>query len=431
MRKRDHVLHIPLKGLHRARTWVAVLVVVYIVAALHLSTLAGTLLLNLACREIVRSYLRTDDVMAPACVRDRYSIDSAAAYAVQSTRLLPGNHRAWLSLGRVRWLQGECQTALTTWRTSLDRFPHQSLWPRFELARSLYVLGERDKAVSLFKEVEAVGYLYGLARIRDQVGDPETARQLYELALDVEPLPGVADVLAARYAQQGEPELAAQVWQRVIAATMVDQPVHWLAMGQLAALKDDWLAARQAYEHAAAAPDHLCDVYLRYDLHLRLGRVLVKMEDLPDALEVYHNAIALRPRGSVEPYIAMGDIELRQGNYQAAVDWYDRAIAAFPGDPWPDIAAGDAAIEFDDPAEAERRYQTALALSPDHFLALVRMAWLRYRQGKRSEAIVYLERADPTSRNCGVLNWLEEWYRETGDMERAHQSAAKYANHCR
>jgi hypothetical protein len=46
--ERDNVLSVLLKGLHQARISSALLVAVFIVAALHIPTVAGTLLLKLA-----------------------------------------------------------------------------------------------------------------------------------------------------------------------------------------------------------------------------------------------------------------------------------------------------------------------------------------------------------------------------------------------
>jgi uncharacterized protein HemY len=139
-----------------------------------------------------------------------------------------------------------------------------------------------------------------------QVGDFQTARMIYDLALDVEPVPEVA-ALAASYTAEGKSEQAVQVWRRVAGMTTIDQPTHWLALGEAARLEGNWSAARQSFERAIAVSTD------PYGLYLRLGRVLAQLKDWPEAVAVYKKAIELRPRASSEPYIAAGDIKLQQG----------------------------------------------------------------------------------------------------------------------
>ena len=131
------------------------------------------------------------------------------------------------------------------------------------------------------------------------------------------------------------------------------------------------------------------------------------------------------------PYRQAARAELRLGNYAAAMDWYDRANAAIPmGDPWPNIEAGNAALEHKDIAEAERRYRAALVQSPNHAGALSYLAVLLYQQGRTVEVINYMELVNDHAFRCGGLKLLRNWYEKDNLMVQARRAEQQYFQEC-
>ena len=268
---------------------VAFSVILVSAVALCIHSLGSALLVNLAYPEIVRAYLKEESAMAPACGADRHIAEFEAAYASQGTKLLPTSSRAWLALGRARWLGGECQAAVDAWRTAIDLSTDQDILTHLELARSLDLMGERHQAVPLFREIGAEHYLYRLANSKRYGGYIDAARELYELAFEVEPLPEVADALGKIYLAKGEMEQAVQMWQPIAEPSPIDQPIHWLALGEKAKVQEDWSGARLYFEKAIElSPEP-------YQLYLRLGRMFFQAREWPAVIRVSEKAVQLNP----------------------------------------------------------------------------------------------------------------------------------------
>ena len=390
--------------------------------------LAATFMLNLGYTQVVRALPELEGYSPPACGQgsaERVVFPGLLAALGLSHQWSPQDGRVWLALGRAAWLGGDCQAAFADWGEAAARSGDAAQWARIEIARGWYFLGERDRAVKLFKEAGAARYLFGWASYAAKSGQPALADDLYQLAFEVEPLYEIAQLWAFGYVAANQPDEAAGVWRRVADLSTPDLAVHWIAVGETAEHDEDWGAARDAFERAISISGG------SYPAYLRLGRALVHLQDWPNATEAYRQALAIQPTASSEAYIALGNIEVEQGHYPAAMDWYDRAIQVLPrGDPWPNIAAGDAAVRFGDLPEAERRYQAALVESPGHFGALVALGQLYHREGRLAEAIDALEQANAPSPNCNVLSLLADSYRQIGDMERSSDRAALFDQIC-
>ena len=65
-----------------------------------------------------------------------------------------------------------------------------------------------------------------------------------------------------------------------------------------------------------------------------LGTVYKKLGRAADAEAAYRRALALNPR-DIKALNNLGNLRLEQGEYDAALDWYGRALALAPDAPSP------------------------------------------------------------------------------------------------
>jgi tetratricopeptide (TPR) repeat protein len=383
--------------------------------ALGSPPLWSALLVNVSNIELTPAYMGMEVWPGPACGS---RMDVAATPAGRATQLDPNHGRTWLALARTQWLSGQCEAALASWQTA-ERAPGIL----FELGRALDTLGRRADALAPLQSAESARYLVSLADYDSMQGNRAAARDLYALALDVEPNPEAADGLANYYVEQGQTESAVAVWLLVADGLGAESELHWLALGEAAKLQKDWPSARAALERAAQlAPEP-------YNVYLRLGRLLLAAQDWAGVIETSEKAVMLQPTASSEPYTLAARAEMEQGDYNAAVQWCDRGRAAIPTDAWPDYVAGQAAERFGYDAQAEQRYLAALKKDPNHFSAILQLGLLKYRQGQVGPAVAYMEKIAPTG-NCGVLTYLTQWYSELGDASKAQSYAAQRLARC-
>jgi tetratricopeptide (TPR) repeat protein len=364
---------------------------------------AAMLFTNLLNQDIVQAYQQRDIWSPTGCIKKTSVAPELESYARLSNQLDLQNQPGLIAKGRLQWLQGQCEAAVTAWRKALNGESTQSVTPYFELGRVLYLQGQRPEAVSFFKEVGAAKYFTMLGLQAKLDSDINKAREFYQLALDIQPSPEIADSLASIYVEQKQPEQATSVWLKLAQATTEKEVTHWIALGEASRLRQDWPAARQAFEQAIGLSDD------PYDLYLRQSRILAQLKDWSGILSISEKAVQLKPRASSEPYRNAGNAATELQQYSKAMEWYNRALEAIPnGDPWPDIYAARTAIKFGYLDEAARRYQAALKRSPDHFGALYELGLLKEQQGLIPQAIETFEKIESTA-NCGVLSKLIQW----------------------
>ena len=326
---------------------------------------------------------------------------------------------------RVLWLQGQCAQALSTWRTALGGDPGLPSPAAFDLGRALYSQGDNAGSVAALRPSGALNYLAAIAEREPFLGQAAAARDVYDWVLNVNPLPESAGVPAKAYTPATQLALAINTWQLVADAAPVTGALHWQAVAETARLQQHWTDSRNAFEQALA----VAAAGERYDLLLRQGRLLGEMHDWPAALAAYGQAVQLQPAASTEPYVAAGLIEVAQGNYQPGLAWFDRALAVLPGDPWPNVYAGNTALAFHDPVEAERRYRLALTQSRGHFGALYYYGLFLLGQGRPREAIAVLQPIE-SSGDCNVLAALRDSYRALGQPAQAARIGAQITDQC-
>jgi tetratricopeptide (TPR) repeat protein len=409
------------------RSWLMAGLLACVVLAIFLraGTALSTAWLNLANRDAAGISVAQDSVFGAPCGAAQTGLTQAQSWIEQALRLRPQDGHAARTAGQIEWLRGDCAGALQTWRAGLAEPAPAQEWLSFDLARALYQTGDLPRAAAVFRDLDAGHYVRRAADFQLQQGEIDTAQDLYEFALAIRPSAAGADALSEIYARQGQAARALGVWQRIAGNTADREALHWIAVGEIARRQDKLPEARQAFQTGLTFAND------PYDLYLRLGSLLLQMEEWADASAAYGQAAAWEPRASSAPYRQAALAELRLGHYAAAMAWYDRANAAIPtGDPWPNIEAGRAALEHNDVAEAERRYRSALDQSPNHAAALYYLAQLLHLGGRTTEAIQHMELVNDHDFRCEGTKLLVGWYLEAGDRMRSQAADAQLAREC-
>jgi len=183
------------------------------------------------------------------------------------------------------------------------------------------------------------------------------------------------------------PADAKRIWERVAGATGIDQPAHWRAVGEMALLDRDWIAAKRAFAQGIALSTD------PYDLYLALARAQIGMEDWDGAILSYEKVVTLYPKRDVQPYLQAAEVEIQRGNYAGFANWCYRARRAFPESRVIDKTQGIVAWQLGKWEEAERLLLSAYEKGPSDPYPLYYLALTKQAQGELLAAARYMERA--------------------------------------
>lgn len=118
----------------------------------------------------------------------------------------------------------------------------------------------------------------------------------------------------------------------------------------------------------------------------QLGYAYEMTGEYPLALQAYDEAEMISP-GSQWTMRRLAKMLRATGNYERASLYYKKLSDDYPENYKYATLAGDAFIEADMPAEAERFFHKALYLSPDNVTTLRSLAWAQFVQGKTKNAV--------------------------------------------
>ncbi len=127
------------------------------------------------------------------------------------------------------------------------------------------------------------------------------------------------------------------------------------------------------------------------EAHLAVAMALEAKGDLDGAAAAYRRAAALSPLG--EAVLAfVGDLELRQGHWQAAQQEYRRALGADPQNARAQLGLGLVAEHVGDLDGAIARFRRTVELAPEFGEAYVHLGRLLRRTGKVDQALEVLQK---------------------------------------
>jgi tetratricopeptide (TPR) repeat protein len=124
--------------------------------------------------------------------------------------------------------------------------------------------------------------------------------------------------------QDREQEIRA-VWRDLASALSPERADYWWALGQLAALEEDWSQSAWAYGQGAERAES------SFLFWIKQGWAFEELEQWQQAEQAYRQALADRPDHPIA-YRYLGWLFFQQNQLLEAQDWVDRALEVDPDD---------------------------------------------------------------------------------------------------
>ncbi|MDH3403595.1 MAG: tetratricopeptide repeat protein [Acidobacteriota bacterium] len=155
-----------------------------------------------------------------------------------------------------------------------------------------------------------------------------------------------------------------------------------------------------------------------------LGRLYHAYRLLEAAAVCYREAGRLDAGGGDWPYY-LGQVAAAQGDLEAAVEHYGRALTVLPDDLALLVHLADALVELDRPAEAREMLRHAAAVAPTAPVVWARLGELALSEGDYEEAVRLLTAVLEAVPQASRLHYaLGQAYRGLGDLEKAREHLA-------
>ncbi|PKL75726.1 MAG: hypothetical protein CVV27_13875 [Candidatus Melainabacteria bacterium HGW-Melainabacteria-1] len=264
------------------------------------------------------------------------------------------------------------------------------------------------------------GYVH-LARVHESLGEPDTARELLDQALVIDPeAPYIWIETGRMYARQKQHARAIEAFEHaaaLIASRSEPQGLHSMLDYSLA---EAYLATHQPDKALPLLESLRANPGFASVAEMRLLEFYRDRKDYAKALELYASLFSREPASKQEPYYArgyrqtwllaqlqsrpnapellndLGQLAQEEGNEQAAADYFQRALAADPAHPVIRYNLGSLYLTQQQPALALPHLQAALSQQP------------RYPKAAYNLALVYIalgqpEQAKPLLQQ--VLSW--------------------------
>jgi tetratricopeptide (TPR) repeat protein/lipopolysaccharide biosynthesis glycosyltransferase len=159
-----------------------------------------------------------------------------------------------------------------------------------------------------------------------------------------------------------------------------------IRLGRTNRRRGDHLAARQYFEAAVAvAPENLAAA-------VEIGTTLRELDQLDEA-EARYRAVLDHAPGYVAALNGLAELAQRRGDTFAALDWFERAAVADPGNPIAQFHVGRTLLSLGRVDEAEMQFRRVVEDSPGHPGALTYLAQIARQRGDLSAALAFYERA--------------------------------------
>ena len=233
--------------------------------------------------------------------------------------------------------------------------------------------------------LEPARSLFNAALARQQAGELEEARELYERALEAAPgRPSVMNNLAAVYLSLKRYGEAKRLCQELLGRDPGDET----ALLNLGSCEDGLGAPEEAlgcYDRALAIKADYAEALSNR------GSVLLRLQRADEALASYDRALGVKA-DYAEAHYNRGNALLQLGRREDAIASYEGALALKPSYPEALYNRGNALLKLRRPEEALASYEGALALKPDYSEALNNRGLVLLQLGRR-EALIENYRA--------------------------------------
>jgi tetratricopeptide (TPR) repeat protein len=292
--------------------------------------------------------------------------------AIRGNPKLPAAHAG---LAAALEAQGDVAAAQAALTEALAALP-DAVFLRERLADSLLRAGKKEEALAHLKVDVDAGRTSAVGRVK-----------LAGLAIDV-----------------GKLDLAKAELDKVLRENLAT-PGALVAMARLREAQGNVAGAVQDYRRAAT-------VEASPDLHLALGRALLKMGKDNDALAAFDAA-----GPSAAARLERGRIQLRKGDVERALADFQEAARLAPGDVEPLILEGACLDQMGQADRAAGLWARAIALAPQAFEAHYHLGRFKMDRGKPGDALKNLRLA--AGKAPAQAPWEADLYFQLGYAELA------------
>jgi tetratricopeptide (TPR) repeat protein len=335
----------------------------------------------------------------------------------------PEHAAALANLGKLARQRGDRAEALSYFAAAGNADP-QNVRARCEAATMLHELGRGAEAETIYKSVlesdpKRASALSGLAHLAMERGEKAVALAYFEAAVAADPGdPSIGCDAAHMLRELGRHDDAEAMFKAVIDA----YPDHGSALrglGDLARQRRDRAGALGYFEAAAKAdpsnPSVRCD----------LANILRELSRFGDAEAMFKTVIEGH-QDHVGALAGLGHIARQRGELDAAIGYFERAVAADPKNP--DLGCELASVlrEASRFEEAERSLSAVVEKHPQHAPALAALGHLARQREDRPATLRWFEAAvaaDP--HDVSIRVEFARALRQKGEFARARQIIEK------
>jgi tetratricopeptide (TPR) repeat protein len=376
----------------RARLWLFMLIALMLVSVRGVSVQAAWLK-NMAVVGLIPLWIfQSTEVLDPSCpISNTFS--EIEKHLQVSYQINLDDHHILTHIGRIFWLEGNCDEAITHWKQAYTLI--DDLGAEFELFRvGEYALLSAETRLSL-----ATMANYRAAALVNE-GEEQTAYQWYRRAFILVPQISSANALMNL---SGYPLDNNKLWLDLIAQLSKTEAAYWWAIAKIYEQHNDWEAAAIAYTQGVeltAAP---------YEFWMQTGFAWEEAEDWDKAITAFESAIQLQP-DIPWPYLEVGNVYRIRQQYPKALGWYNKAKNVEPRYSDPYYFSGVAYYMMKDYAQARLYLEKAIEISPNHISARVSLAEVWYSENNLELAEIWMLDA---INNAAVVPAV--WWTQLGD----------------
>ncbi|MEM3397377.1 MAG: tetratricopeptide repeat protein [Thermoplasmata archaeon] len=238
----------------------------------------------------------------------------------------PQNRGCWLDKARLLWDFGRLEEALAAVREAIALEPNE-IAPYFDAAKILLEMDKPSDAINYYDGVLKIdgentkAWEYkGDALIK--LGKKEEALLCYEQAVKVADNADAFLKLGKALQDDGKVEEAIEKFRSAI-AIMPDNIEAWKALGNLYMLRDDFAAAKDAFEKVVRTGK------ADWETWYLMGRANFRTGLVNEAIEYYEKALQIESRAPVV-YMALAEIYASREKLPEAVDCYAKVLQLNP-----------------------------------------------------------------------------------------------------
>lgn len=306
----------------------------------------------------------------------------------------------YLKLGEIYLHLGAIDKALATYRTGLKRNPQflplQSAIGLLYLSQDKLVKAYKTFVDVLAKDPDQVEALDGLGRLKEELGDLEGAKELYlqAVAVSQDDVASLAD-LANLYFHRENYRAASVLYAKLLTLLpdkawikkALEDSKHAAMLKKIQRLQKEkkYEQVEKLYRKLISKEPERADYYILF------GKFYEQIKQLPDALAIYSEGLALLPSNAALK-TALGFAEIANGDLAKADKLFDEAIAKEPNNAEAYAGLGLAAERRQHVEEAKSLYRKALDIDKDNITSLTYLASLSMKQREYLQAKLLFKR---------------------------------------